>query len=396
MKTARVIFEHGTHKWIALVRDPNRPDYLVDTNEYLVVDGDDAMVLTKTDAGFPQVAFYPATKICTRSKYGGVGLSPTDEVVKGGEFDGARIFDGVIYDRNARVIGLRIFGEGEDYTDVSAFNADLAYEPQWQDQGRGFPRISTSLLRWMNLQDIDDFIQRGVKRAASVGLITKNEEGEAPAGNEVIIAEENIDTTRSSIDGGTVAERKVAYEEVEGGEMYYLSAPAGESIEALRFENPHPNTEAFVERIMRGCLVSVGWFAELMDLHSTGRAPTRILCDLANQSIWSRQQTGERRWKRAITYAIALAMKSGYISRNDDGLDACQWEPGLPKPISSDAGNDAQADREALKLGLSNRAIIAQKAHGLHWRAVDKQREIELRETIAAAKSISQIGRAHV
>lgn len=45
MKTARVIFESGSHKWIAIVRDPNRPDYLIDTNEYLVVDGDDAILL---------------------------------------------------------------------------------------------------------------------------------------------------------------------------------------------------------------------------------------------------------------------------------------------------------------------------------------------------------------
>lgn len=45
MKTARVIFEAGSHKWIAIVRDPQRPDHLIDTNEYLVVDGDDALLL---------------------------------------------------------------------------------------------------------------------------------------------------------------------------------------------------------------------------------------------------------------------------------------------------------------------------------------------------------------
>jgi flavorubredoxin len=45
MKTARVIYEEGGHRWLALVRDPNRPDYLVDTNEYLVTVGDDALLL---------------------------------------------------------------------------------------------------------------------------------------------------------------------------------------------------------------------------------------------------------------------------------------------------------------------------------------------------------------
>lgn len=45
MKTARVIYEEGDHKWIAIVRDSNRPDYVIDTNEYLVTDGEEAILL---------------------------------------------------------------------------------------------------------------------------------------------------------------------------------------------------------------------------------------------------------------------------------------------------------------------------------------------------------------
>ncbi len=45
MKMARSIYEDGDHKWIAIVRDPARPNYLIDTNEYLVVNGDDALIL---------------------------------------------------------------------------------------------------------------------------------------------------------------------------------------------------------------------------------------------------------------------------------------------------------------------------------------------------------------
>ena len=55
MKTARTIFEDGEHKWIAIVRDPERPNYLIDTNEYLVVHGDEALLL---DPGVNEV--FPA------------------------------------------------------------------------------------------------------------------------------------------------------------------------------------------------------------------------------------------------------------------------------------------------------------------------------------------------
>lgn len=345
------------------------------------VDGDDAMLLVD-DSGFPRLAFYTSTKVGSYGADLHGGLSETG-TVKGGRFDGAKIFDGVIYDRHMRAVGLRIIEENDaGYSDVPAYSADLGYEPTYHDQGRGIPRVATGLLRWMTLQDIDDFLQRGVKRAASIGLIQKNEEGEANVGNEIVSEEDPP--------SGTDTDRRIAYEEIEGGEMYYLSTLGNESIEALTYKNPHPNTEAFIERITRGALASVGWFQELIDLRATGRAPSRILCDLANQSIWSRQTTGLRRWKRAIRFAIAKAMQSGFLPRNEEGMDPYLWEPGLPKPLSVDAGNDLQADREGLKLGITNKSVIAQKYLGAHYKEVDRQRAKEIRETIEMAQAIAR------
>lgn len=36
MKKAGVIYSEGSHRWLAITRDPERPDYLIDTNEYLI------------------------------------------------------------------------------------------------------------------------------------------------------------------------------------------------------------------------------------------------------------------------------------------------------------------------------------------------------------------------
>lgn len=44
MKTTETIFEDGGHKWIAIVRDPKRPAYIIDTNEYLIANNDDALL----------------------------------------------------------------------------------------------------------------------------------------------------------------------------------------------------------------------------------------------------------------------------------------------------------------------------------------------------------------
>jgi flavorubredoxin len=56
MKTARTIYQDGPHKWLAISRDPDRHDYLIDTNEYVIIHGDRAVL---TDPGgleiFPAV-----------------------------------------------------------------------------------------------------------------------------------------------------------------------------------------------------------------------------------------------------------------------------------------------------------------------------------------------------
>ncbi len=52
MKNLTWIFEQGEHKWGMVARDPTRPGYLIDTNEYLVCDGDAALL---TDPGGSEI-----------------------------------------------------------------------------------------------------------------------------------------------------------------------------------------------------------------------------------------------------------------------------------------------------------------------------------------------------
>jgi len=55
MKKLEFIFEAGDHKWAVVARDPEKPGYLIDTNEYLVMDGDKALL---TDPG--GIEIFPA------------------------------------------------------------------------------------------------------------------------------------------------------------------------------------------------------------------------------------------------------------------------------------------------------------------------------------------------
>jgi flavorubredoxin len=56
MKKIHYIYEKGDHKWAMVTRDPEKPDHLIDTNEYLIIQGNKAIL---TDPGgseiFPEV-----------------------------------------------------------------------------------------------------------------------------------------------------------------------------------------------------------------------------------------------------------------------------------------------------------------------------------------------------
>lgn len=56
MKKTETIFQDGDHKWVAIVRDPERPGFLVDTNEYLVTHGGQGLLVDPGGAEiFPAV-----------------------------------------------------------------------------------------------------------------------------------------------------------------------------------------------------------------------------------------------------------------------------------------------------------------------------------------------------
>jgi flavorubredoxin len=44
VKHLEFIYENGSHKWAAITRDPDKPSYLVDTNEFLIINGKEAML----------------------------------------------------------------------------------------------------------------------------------------------------------------------------------------------------------------------------------------------------------------------------------------------------------------------------------------------------------------
>jgi flavorubredoxin len=52
----KIIYDDGKHSWIFIGRDPSRPGNIIDTNEYLIVNGDQGMLLDPGGSEiFPQI-----------------------------------------------------------------------------------------------------------------------------------------------------------------------------------------------------------------------------------------------------------------------------------------------------------------------------------------------------
>jgi flavorubredoxin len=67
MKKAQILFEQDDHRWFAISRDPERASHLIDTNEYVISNGNEALI---TDPGgleiFPAVFSAVSTVIDPR------------------------------------------------------------------------------------------------------------------------------------------------------------------------------------------------------------------------------------------------------------------------------------------------------------------------------------------
>lgn len=340
----------------------------------LDVDGDDAMILTEDeDTHFPKLQFIPAHRINTRMQAG----SSNNARVNGGRFDGALISQGIIYDSNMMVVGLRVLGDGEtEDRDIPMTGCQLLYDPVWQSQNRGIPPLSCEVMSALDYQDIDVFLKRIVKRASEIGLLRFTEEGQA-------------DTGMGFIDDAPVGDWTpgIKREVIRGGEDYWLRANKGETIQTIDAKMPSESIEAYIKRLEHRIILALGWHAELLNPKEIGGASVRLIQDNARAQVRHKQKLIVMRAKRAVRYAIAKAMKHGFLPRNN--VDWWKWDFEMPAVITVDAGHDAAGDRMMLALG----AMTEEKYHAKYGdagRQVRKQKSREVLERIQEAEAIAK------
>lgn len=348
------------------------------------VDGDDVMVLTENESaagagqwaterlGTPKLKFIPALSISSRNK----------NEIKGGEYDGAKICNGIVLDRNDAAIGVNLMAEkADDDVIVSTRDCDFRFEPEFRSFYRGIPRMSKSILEAFDLQDIHQYLKRQVKLNSAQGLIKKTVSGEADPSTDVTIERPASGASDTSASPPT----DVRVEKLLGGEILYLQAGTNEEIKAFEHSTPHANVINFTERLDRWCIFSIQWFYELLNPSNLRGANVRLIQDQARTNIFFRQKYLKMRAKRAVRYALSRAMQNKRISKNYD--DWWKWTFNFPAQITVDAGYDQQADQINEKIGTDTLAAITEKK-GRFWKDIRTQRKVEAINKMDAAKEL--------
>jgi len=352
--------------------------------------GRDLAVFSRDADNMPKMSIIPGTRIgngnigmggwmsVTADTFGTNGLVSGYAVCKGGEFDGYRIYNGIIHDETdepiaARVLGIKSNGKGgwqETYADYRLgfkYGAHLWSEYDWHGMGAPLPKMASAILKWLRKEEIDDLFLTGIANAASQTVIHKLAEGQ-DAMQALGDGMQMIEHTDS--DGN---KQQIYVSKLGDGSTKYIGSE--EELEGLKYDQPHTNVQDFADSNLVECLFDYGWPYAFLDSGGTGRAATRLDCELANGSIGEKQSPGEERMFWFLKYALACGITYKKIPAPPAGvLDMpYRWTFGTPKEISVDAGNDVTAYLNMLRFGLTSQRIGASR-WGYVKKRIDRDR----------------------
>lgn len=399
----RDVWSDGTTQWLSYQVFPNAllGNSSKDLLKSIRVSGMDAdrhgrdLAIFKCDAstGFmPKMIVVPGTRIGNGlQSYGwwssvmsdtyayGSNLMSGYGICAGGEFDGYRIYNGIIHDDLDEPIAARVLGYKRD----DKFNWIPAYEDfrlgfqhgthlwseyDWHGMGAPLPRMSAAIMKWLRKEEIDDLMLTALANASSKAVTYKL----APGTDAPTALGDNFDIVTHT-DPVTGDKKEIFVEKMGDGSTTFVGAT--EELKGLQYDFPTQNVQDMTRGNLVECLNQYGWPCSFLDSANTGRAATRLDCEMANESINEKQEPGGERLHWFLKFAVACGITHGFIPPPPPGpLDmAYRWTFGTPKEISVDAGNDVTASLNRLRFGLTS-----QRLQSSRWGDVQKQVDKDL------------------
>jgi hypothetical protein len=337
-------------------------------------DGDMLTVLVKGKTGYPFIQCIPGHRIGSRYE---------DLTVQKGEYDGARIIDGVIVNDTNTPIAYRVMtGEPEDWTqyiDIPARDCFLSFVPEFQGQLRGFSQLGITALPIMDIAESDNLELITQRVASSIALIERNEEGEAPPGDS-----EGYPVAAPA--AGAMAEEKFTADGVQL--RYFRSGDPNAGLEILENNRPSANQQNFRHAKLRDAFAGIDWSIDFsLDPSKVGGAPFRVVVDKLNRNIRAIQDLAlEPALLRIDGFRVSSAVQIGALPQNKDWW---KWTYQGPARITADAKYESEVDISEVAKGLkTRRRALANR--GEYIDDVDKETERDATHKWEAAERVSK------
>ncbi len=302
-------------------------------------DGEIFIYLTEGKDGFPLIQLFPAHMVGQRDHQDGDRLTS-------GRYTGLKMIQGVIVNDMGRPVAYNVLGEtpAED-EQISARDLIQIFDPKWADQVRGFPAFMHALLDLRDVRTIQGYEKIAAQMMASIGLIEHNETGAPDAGDPM-----NLLTKQNNYLGPAM-QPQVVTQGFDGGTAHFFRAGTGSKLETVKNDRPGAAVDAFMDRLIRNACVGAGWPFELTwDASKLGGANVRLLIAKAMRAVEDRQDLLRLPVKRIVGYAVAKAIKQGYLPPNPEWY---KWRFTMPARMTADYGREAAADLNDLAAGVT-------------------------------------------
>jgi hypothetical protein len=320
-------------------------------------DGGYFVYFGSSEDGFPVLQPFEAHRI-------GSWDTAESTVDKGG-YAGARIMNGIIYDRKGQEVAYRLLGEESgQFQDISA--RDMMHvqgRSRYYSQGRPLPRIATALRDLYMVQNTRE--AETISQNVNSRLVVKesNESGKRPTAAE-------MGNPLKKTENGTATEM------VEMGYWRYLKN--GGKLEVHESNRPSDQWSRFDDKITATALFGMGWRIEMFDLSKLTSGAIHGFADQINTTIGETFGSFVRYVKRARGYMIAKLIQRGDLPENDEWY---KWQVQEPADFTPNPSRAMKSDLEAVRGGAQSmtelhrrygkrpRDVLAEQAKYLQTRA---------------------------
>lgn len=339
------------------------------------------VLLTTSADGFPQTQRIPIHRFGSR-------YDTLEVILSEGAYAGCKMHQGIIYNAKGRPVAYRIYEDpvnldapSGDFQDISARDLIHVYDPEWYDQGHGFPAFTPVLNDLRDMKQSKEWEQLAMLQSSAIGLVEHNETG-AEDPNDPAILQNTDSATTSGIQTQTL----------EGGTIRYFKANSGAKLDYYAPNRPNDEWDRFNDRLARGALLALPWPFSLVWKSEGGGTDKRADIEQARSSIKERQAVIRPYARRIVQYAISKAMvpvSEGGIGALPFNADWWRWAHAMPPLMGIDDGRNNKQRLDDLKYGTVT-LEEDQAQRGKNWIDTRTQQEREVNDLLERAERIAQ------